>query len=115
VSTDAAGEHSKTKGHRINGERHKQLQRIAKHFVKERLITAKSVTVRHLLSVKERLMVYVCCYSDEFKFFKLRKDKKKEGEREGICYTYLHPNPRFFFSSPAAPVGRERKEDKKSS
>jgi hypothetical protein len=35
---NAAGEYSKTKGNRINGERHKQLQRIAKHFVKERLM-----------------------------------------------------------------------------
>jgi hypothetical protein len=38
LNTDAAGGHGKTKGNRINGERRKQLQRIAKHFVEERLI-----------------------------------------------------------------------------
>jgi hypothetical protein len=41
LSTDAAGEHSKTKGNRINGERHKQLPRIARHFVRERLINGE--------------------------------------------------------------------------
>jgi hypothetical protein len=35
---NGARNQSKTKGYQINGEEYKHLQRIAKHFVKERLI-----------------------------------------------------------------------------
>jgi hypothetical protein len=34
---------SKTKGYQINGEEYKHLQRIAKHFVKERLIFGHTI------------------------------------------------------------------------
>jgi hypothetical protein len=59
-------------------------------------------------------MVYVCCYGNEFKFLKLRKEgKKREKEREVVRLACAQI--RGFFRGPPAPVSRERKEDKKSS
>jgi hypothetical protein len=44
-----------------------------------------------------RLMIYVLGYGNEIKFFKLRKGEK-EGKREGVCETYLHPIRGFFWA-----------------
>jgi hypothetical protein len=43
---NGARNQSKTKGYQINGEEYKHLQRIAKHFVKERLISLNHHTTK---------------------------------------------------------------------
>jgi hypothetical protein len=47
---NGARNQSKTKGYQINGEEYKHLQRIAKHFVKERLIADNQVYLAATLS-----------------------------------------------------------------
>jgi hypothetical protein len=46
---------------------------------------------------QKRLMVYVCCYSDEFKFFKLRKEKKR-GRKRGNLLDLPAPKSEAFFA-----------------
>jgi hypothetical protein len=57
-------------------------------------------------------MVYVCCYGDEFKFFKLRKEQKREEEKEGkrkaIFFDLPAPKSEVFSQSASF---RQRKKE----
>jgi hypothetical protein len=53
---------------------------------------------RHVTTaITIRLMVYVCCYSDEFKFFKLSKEKKG-GRKRGNLLDLPAPKSEVFLA-----------------
>jgi hypothetical protein len=59
-------------------------------------------------------MVYVWCYGNKFKFFKLRKEEKRGRKRRNLL-DLPAPESEVFFLRSAGSVSRERKKDKKSS
>jgi hypothetical protein len=43
-----------------------------------------------------QLIVYICCYSEEFKFFKLRKEREKIGKKKGNLLDLSAPESKVF-------------------
>jgi hypothetical protein len=54
-------------------------------------------------------MVYVCCYGEEFKFFKLRKEKKKRGKKRGNLLDIPAPESKVFFLRSAGSSEQRKK------